>query len=641
MTHPRLKAALCTTVLAASLATPTLDSALASSPVPALPDVTAALQAAGISSSNAGSVISELTTLQGVAPSGSLGILSLGSLDNALTTLNGGLLGSLLTPVLSLLAALNPAAPSSLTQTLADLQQIAAAPGASTAVVEAVDELTAALTSAGLAQLLSQVSGLTSGQNTSALTALGGLQSLPLGGSVATGSLSSVATVLSTLAGEAGVPAGAASSLTSAAAGLNAGALTPAQLLGVISEVQSAAGGLPAPLNGVASALVAQLSASSSIFGQLASVGNGLPTGSITSALTGLGGLPGLSPGASVPGLSLASVGSILSRLASEPGVPTAAATTLNSIAATLNGPGAVDPSTLLALIGALQGVSGLPAPLGTLVSELTGALGASGSIFGGVPGLSSAQITSALAALGNLPGLAAGSSVAGGVLAPVGGILSQVAAQSAVPAPAAATLNGIAGILASGGALNPAQLQAVIATLQGVTAALPAPLNTVVGNLGKLLLGSGSLTGLGGTGGGTGTGSGSGSGTGSGGTGSGSGTGSGGKGSGGGLGGTGGTATSHSGHATIARVRRKGNLIIVTLECTASANRTCRTTVRATMGGAQESHATITFGGGSTGHVRLHLRATAVAVLSRHRHGATVRVTARTGSYRTSKMLR
>ena len=108
---------------------------------------------------------------------------SLNAIDNALTTLNGGLLGSLLNPVSSLLLALNPAAASNLNAVVADLQQIGSAPGASVAVEQAVSELTAAMRTAALGQLLTQVSGVSSAQNASALTALAGLQSIPLGGS--------------------------------------------------------------------------------------------------------------------------------------------------------------------------------------------------------------------------------------------------------------------------------------------------------------------------------------------------------------------------------------------------------------------------------------------------------------------------
>jgi hypothetical protein len=613
--HPRLTAALCTSVLAASLATPTLDSAFASSPVPALPDVTSALQAAGISSTDASSILTELGTLQGVLPGGLLSSGSLLSLDNAIGLLDGGgVVGNLLASVLNLLT--NQAAPASLLQTLTDLQNIGSAPGASSTVVAAVDELTSALTSAGLGQLLTQVSGLTSGQNTSALSALAGLQSLPLGGSVTGGSLAPVGSVLSTLAGAGGVPTGAATSLASAASTLDlTSALTPAQLLGVISEIQSAAGSLPSPLGGVASALAAQLSGATSIFGQLASVGSDPSGSSITSSLTGLAGLPGLPVGGSVP--SLASLGTILTTLASEPGVPAPAASALNSVAATLSGAGGIDPSTLLSVIGSLQGVSGLPAPLGTLVSAVTSALGGSGSIFGGVPGLSSGQVTGALEALGSLPGLAGGSLVPSGLLAPVGGILTQVAGQPGVPAPAASTLNSLAGILASGGALNPAQLGAITSVLQSVSSALPSPLNTVVGNVAQLLGASGSLTG-----------------TGSGGTGSG-GTGSSGAGS-------GGTATTgRSGHATIARVQRKGNVISVTLHCTASSNMTCTATVKATQHGKQKSHTYVTLRGGTSKVVKLRPGKAAIKTMLRRHRAVAMQITALTGSYRTSKTLR
>ena len=68
-------------------------------------------------------------------------------------------------------------AATSLTQTLGDLQGIGAASSVP-AVKTAVSELSAALTTAGLSQLLTKVGGLTVAQNTSALSALAGLQSL-------------------------------------------------------------------------------------------------------------------------------------------------------------------------------------------------------------------------------------------------------------------------------------------------------------------------------------------------------------------------------------------------------------------------------------------------------------------------------
>jgi hypothetical protein len=318
-----------------------------------------------------------------------------------------------------------------------------------------------------------------------------------------------------------------------------------------------------------------------------------------------------------------------------------------------LNGASGISPTQLLSLIGSLQGVSGLPAPLGGLVSQVTSALGGSGSIFGAVPGLSSGQVTGALTALQALPGLPAGASVPGGALAPVGAILTQIAAQPGVPAPVAGALNTLAGTLNGAGALSPTSLRGVIALLQAASGSLPAPLATVVSQLAGSLGAAGSLTG---TGAGTGAG---GTGTGSGGTGAGTGTGGGGS----GTGATGYTAAqirayyiwlanliaaqkaaakkkaAHSGHANITRVRRSGNQLIITLSCSASANRTCKTTLAATTGSRQMTHKTLTFRGGSSKRVTLLIPASATRALARHR--ITVKVIARTGSYRTSKTLR
>lgn len=310
----RVATVLSVAALGASMATPTIDQAMASSAGPSLPDVSAALANAGISDANASAITSELAALRGVAPGGTLPSGSLNAIDNALTTLNGGLLGSLLNPVAGLLLALNPAAASNLNAIVADLQQIGSAPGASGAVKQAVNELTAAFRTAALGQLLTQVSVLSSAQNASALTALAGLRSIPLGGSAPAGSLAPVGTVLSALAGQAGVPSSAAGSLNSAAAILSgSGAVSPSQLLTAVGDVQAAAGSMPSPLNGVASSLASQLADATSVFGQLSSVGSAVPSGVVTSGLSGLGALPSLPLGAPVPAGSLSSVGSVLS----------------------------------------------------------------------------------------------------------------------------------------------------------------------------------------------------------------------------------------------------------------------------------------------------------------------------------------
>jgi hypothetical protein len=199
MSHMRLKAILATGALAASIATPTIDQAMAVNTVPALPDVTAALSAAGLTPSQLSSVTGELSTLQGLAPGGSLGVGALSGLDNALTTINGGLVSNIVTLVLSLVTALNPASPGNLTSLLGGLTSIGSAGGASTAVQQAVAELTSALSTAGLGQLLSEVTNQAGA--TSALSDLTALQGLQLGANSPAGSLNSVGSVLTSLAG--------------------------------------------------------------------------------------------------------------------------------------------------------------------------------------------------------------------------------------------------------------------------------------------------------------------------------------------------------------------------------------------------------------------------------------------------------
>jgi hypothetical protein len=164
--------------------------------------------------------------------------------------------------------------------------------------------------------------------------------------------------------------------------------ISPAGLEGVIADLQSAASGLLPPLNGVASALAGQLASASSIFGVLGSLGNPVPAGTATSALSALQSLPGLAGGSSIPGGLLAPVGSILTQLASEPGVPASAAQTIDGIAAILEGSQTINPTTLEILVTNLETlVSSLPPSLGTLLSQLLGALAASGSLRSGGTG--------------------------------------------------------------------------------------------------------------------------------------------------------------------------------------------------------------------------------------------------------------
>jgi hypothetical protein len=631
--HMRLKAAVGTAVIASSLATPVVGQALASNP--SIPNISGALTGGGITSGNATSILSELSALQGVAPGGALSLGDLGVLDNSLTTLNGGLIGSILSSVTSLLLALNPAQVTNLNTTLGDLAQIGSASGQTAAVQKAVSELTAALTTAGLGQILTQVPGLSNSSITSGLTSLAGLQGLPLGGSAPAGSLAPVATVLGQIAAAGGVPVGSATTLNNAAAVFNgAGAISPTQLLNVIGSLQGVQSTLPAPLGSVLGSLTKQLQDATSLFGGLGSIGSPQSSSTITNALTGLGTLPGLPVGGSISGGSLLSLGTVLSSLAGAPGVSGSAASTLSGVASTLTNPGAIDPTQLLSAITSLSGVTGLPAPLDGIVASITGALGSSGSIFGGVPGLSPSTVTSALSALGALPGLSAGSSVATGALSPLATILDTIASQPGVPGPAATALQDIATLM-QGNPLSPSGLTAVIDALNSIAGQLPSPLNSTVTGVTSKLATSGSLAstagagGTGGTGGGTG-----GTGGGTGGTGGLGGTGS--VGAGGGAGGS----TSRPGFGIALSAKRHANNLTVTVYCLASAGHSCRSTVTATQSAHRLAGRTVTIPGGHTRRVTFHLAHLAKRGARRHKR-LNVTVTVRTGSYKSTKTLR
>jgi hypothetical protein len=261
--------------------------------------------------------------------------------------------------------------------------------------------------------------------------------------------------------------------------------------------------------------------------------------------------------------------------------------------------------------------------------------------------------ITGLEGVLGNL-GADPSAGAVDGLLAQLNGLLAGgLPTNSTQLGQLSSLLGGVTPLLSTSG-LSTSMLTTLLATAQGALAdAVPGLDTSAVTNLiteltSLLGLDGGGGTGGGGTGGGGTTGGGTtGGGTTGGGTTGGGTTGGGTTGGGlpgGGLTGTGpgaGVASSKSGHATITRVQRKGNVLIVTLRCTASAGRKCGTTVTATQGGKQKSHVTTSFRGGSTKQVKLHLKATAVAAMTRSRHAVAVKITARTGSYRTSKTLR
>ena len=84
--------------------------------------------------------------------------------------------------------------------------------------------------------------------------------------------------------------------------------------------------------------------------------------------------------GASIPSGLLDAVGGVLKTLAGEPGVPSGVAATLTSLANTLQGSSAIDPTALSALISSLDSLSSsLPAPLNTLAAEIEAQLAEAG----------------------------------------------------------------------------------------------------------------------------------------------------------------------------------------------------------------------------------------------------------------------
>jgi hypothetical protein len=548
LTRRRLAAALTLGALSASLAAPSLQTASATPTVPVLPNLDPALTqlqgVPGISLSGLQitQIDSALTSLQGLAPGQSAGLTLLNpvnSLNEQLASLTG--LTSVLLDLTGLLGLTNPAAPSTVGQMVSDLQQIASDGSAPLLVRQSASEIASALGLADLNQILNQVPGLNSTQISSAQSALAVAQALPLGGSAAGGSLSSLGTVLGLVAGHT--------------SGSNA--------------------------------------------------------------------------------------------------------TTLNSIASTLEGSGAIDPSSLLTIVGQLQTLSSaLPSPYGQVVGELANGLTGSGSILGGVPGLSGVQVTSLLSTLGTLPGLPAGGTLPPGTLAPVADVLTQIASLPGVSGtPAATVLDSVASTFSGSGSIDPGTLTGLVGQLTGVTGSLPAPLGPAVTQVTDALGLSGTLQPGGGTGGGsTGGGSTGGSGGSTGGTGGSTGTGGGstpaGSGAGPSVPGAGsptltpqqlaylqwlyglyatpaGTSTSGK-HVRILAARLRKRQVLVSVMCTGPSGQRCSTTVTATQGGHSLGSRHATIAAGSSTHVTFPLA-----------HRSAVKVTVKMGSQRVSRTVR
>jgi hypothetical protein len=264
-------------------------------------------------------------------------------------------------------------------------------------------------------------------------------------------------------------------------------------------------------------------------------------------------------------------------------------------------------------------------------VGQITSALGGSGTIFGPVPGLSPATVTGALTELANLPNLT-GSSLPAGSLSSLGTILGQLGQQPSASG-VASTLSGLSSLLTGTTPLSLGELGGLIGELQGVVTTLGAgtPLGGLVQNL---------VTDLGTTGvlnPGTGTGTGTGTTT-----------------------GTGGLTASeiayyefllaqlkklqaelaaagnHAGYVVISKLSHSGNKVSATLRCTASAGRSCSTTVTATRYG-RSVHRKLSLKGGTSRKLTLKLaKAKAVAHSSK-----LITVAAKTGPVYSTRTVR
>jgi hypothetical protein len=256
-----------------------------------------------------------------------------------------------------------------------------------------------------------------------------------------------------------------------------------------------------------------------------------------------------------------------------------------------------------------------------------------------------SCRTCSALGALSSLPALASGVSIPAGTLSPLATVLQTIGAQSGVPAAATSLLDTIATQLS--GAITPSTLLGMIKDLDTVGDLLPPPLNGVVDDLVSQLAGAGSLVGET-----TGTGAGTTPGTGT---------------------GTSGvttsapttaeidaylayltkekaavaaaakakTAAAKGGYLAISKVRQNGRTLIVTVRCAGgAASKPCRANVFANEHSRRLATKSVTVKGTKSAQVKLKLPE-AATVASAHAKREKVTVTAKTGSKKTSKVMR
>jgi hypothetical protein len=626
----RLGAAAAVATLGISLAGPGIAGAVAAASVPTLPasgQLTSALETL-VPTSSATSLASELAALQSDPTTGTLGSLD-STLNGLLGTLNGllgGLLGS--TPLAQTLE-------STLSATSALLPS-----GASAAQTQALAELNAALTTAGLSSLLA---GLSSDDGAAALSQLAALQSLTPGASTAAGGLTSVGAIVAKLATAAGSGSDA-STLTSAAALLDSGsALTPTQLLSAVADLKSvtstaASGTSGADVAQIAGALASQLAQSGSLFGGLAGVGSSVSAlddaGAISTAATQLTAMATETPGATTGDSGLGPILTALSQANGIAGTPTGAE--LSTLASDFSNEDGVVYQDLVDGFGELQSDSaGLPAPLNTLVGDLAGSILGSGDFFGNL-GLSSANQATALTEMSQLSALGEGATIP--ALPGLGAVLDALAAQSPITGTSTAPLLSELGSAISTTAISSTALGDIAEVVDNVAALLPAGLGTTVANLGAKL--TSVATTVAGTPSSTGTSTGTSSSTATSSTAGSSTT----------------TTKSTSSTASAAarrydwglarKVSRTHNSVTVTLYCFASAGLKCTDTLKATETGFHALTRKVTMNAGKTDRFTLKLK----QISQRHARRAAkakaakrkaIKVTVVSGAYKVAKTLK
>ena len=224
-------------------------------------------------------------------------------------------------------------------------------------------------------------------------TLINDLNSVANGGSPTTLG-SDLNNILSTITNDAGV-SGLLPAVTSAINDLENGNVTPADLDNIIGQLETIANdtGVPATVTNAANELVDALT-TANLRQLLGQVGSPLNSQAIQAIIDELGTLQGLAPSSNVPSGALSAVAGALDSVASQNGVPAAAASVLKDVASTLDSGSPISPATIASAVPALAGIvpslDSVPITgpaLGSLVGALGTSLGATPPGGNGGPG--------------------------------------------------------------------------------------------------------------------------------------------------------------------------------------------------------------------------------------------------------------